>query len=175
MAIALSAMTLNSQAEVTNNVKDTPLNSAGVGQLAPDFVLTDMNQKTFKLSQYRGKKPVYLVFWNTWCPPCRKKVPALMEVQKNLSDELEILAINTSWDDSHNAIREFQQEFNSNYAIAWDDDARVTDLYAVWGTPTEFIIDIDGIIRHRDHIPQLLTSQIENWSHSRCGQSGVSC
>lgn len=145
------------------------------GRLAPDFSLKDHTGRLFKLSDFRGEKPVYLVFWNTWCGPCRKKVPALIEAQNMQADNIEILAINTTWDDSHEQIQEFQQSFNSNYAIAWDDDAQVTDLYGVWGTPTEFIIDTDGIIRHRDDIPELKAAQLSDWNTSRCGQEGVSC
>ena len=114
------------------------------GQIAPDFTITQMNGSQFKLSDYRGKKPVYLVFWNTWCGYCMKKIPKLKDTHVNLSNEIKLIAINTSLKDSVEESIEFQKRFNISYPLAFDFNKTVTDLYGVWGTPTEFIIDING-------------------------------
>ena len=49
--------------------------SLAVGQAAPDFALTDPAGKNeFKLSEFRGKRPVVLVFGSLTCPPFRRRV-----------------------------------------------------------------------------------------------------
>src|SRR5436309_3910637 len=48
-----------------------------VGMTAPDFHLPDLQGKTQRLSDYRGKV-VFLDFWATWCKPCKEEMP-LME------------------------------------------------------------------------------------------------
>jgi len=50
-----------------------PSTAATVGEVAPDFEITTQNGNVFRLSDFRGRKPVYVVFWNTWCSYCVKK------------------------------------------------------------------------------------------------------
>ncbi len=137
------------------------------GQMAPDFTITQMDGSQFKLSDYRGKQPVYLVFWNTWCTYCMKKIPKLKDAQENLIDDIKIIAVNTSLKDSVEKSKKFQKQFSINYPLAFDHGKKVTDLYGVWGTPTEFIIDINGVIRHRDGVPDELRDHLTLWQTSQ--------
>ena len=54
---------------------------SAAGHQAPDFVLTDLQGHTLKLSDLRGKA-VVLNFWATWCPPCKQEIPWFVEFQK---------------------------------------------------------------------------------------------
>ena len=64
-----------------------------VGKLAPDFSLTDLNDKPYRLSDFRGKV-VFLNFWATWCKPCREEMPSMEILNKNFEkDGLVILAV----------------------------------------------------------------------------------
>jgi peroxiredoxin len=136
----------------------------GEGQIAPNFEITQMDGTQFKLSDYRGKQPVYLVFWNTWCTYCMKKIPKLKEAQANLNDKIKVIAVNTGLKDSVKKSIAFKKKFEINYPLAFDHSKKVTDLYGVWGTPTEFIIDINGIIQHRDGVPNELRPHLASWS-----------
>jgi peroxiredoxin len=45
-----------------------------IGQTAPDFTLKDQDQKEVKLSDFKGKKKVVLVFYPLdWSPVCTKE------------------------------------------------------------------------------------------------------
>lgn len=136
----------------------------GEGQIAPDFEIIQMDGSKFKLSDHRGKQAVYLVFWNTWCTFCMKKVPKLKQAQSDLNDQIKIIAVNTGLKDSVSKSIVFQKQFDINYPLAFDHGKNVTDLYGVWGTPTEFIIDINGIIQHRDGVPEKLTDYLTDWN-----------
>ena len=70
-----------------------PAYTTWYGKPAPDFALTDLDGKEHKLSDYKDKK-VLLVFWATWCPPCLREIPDLIELRETVSeDNLAMLAI----------------------------------------------------------------------------------
>jgi peroxiredoxin len=134
------------------------------GQLAPDFEITQSDGSVFSLSDYKGKQSVYVVFWNSWCHYCMKKIPKLLAAQKNLADDIKIIAVNTSRDDSVEEMQAFKKRFNITYSLAFDHGKGITQLYNVHGVPTEFIVDINGIIKHRDGVPDRLEDHIASWN-----------
>ena len=63
------------------------------GKDAPDLTVEDIEGKTHKLSDYRGRD-VLVVFWATWCPACNAEIPHLIELRKMFPQEkLAILSI----------------------------------------------------------------------------------
>jgi len=134
------------------------------GKLAPDFSIARMDGTQFNLSDFIGKKSVYLVFWTTWCTYCMKKIPKLQHAAHILDEQIEIIAINTSVKDTFAKAQQFQKDRNIKYPLAFDFGKKVTDRYGVWGTPTEFIIDINGVIIHRDGVPEQLSEHLSNWN-----------
>ena len=60
---------------------------------ATDFELPDLDNKSHRLSDYRGKM-VLINFWATWCRPCRKEMPSLDKLDRHLKDKgLVVLAV----------------------------------------------------------------------------------
>ena len=137
--------------------------AAGVGEVAPDFEATTQDGSVFRLSDLRGQKPVYVIFWNTWCSYCIKKTPRYQKLQEQFGDKIEIIAINTTWSDSTEEMRSFEEHHHINYLTAFDAGERITDDYRVFNVPTEFIVDIDGIIRYRDRVPDYLAAHLPDW------------
>ena len=72
--------------------QQTPVQQIAVGKDAPDFTLQSMDGKEVKLSDYKGKK-VYLKFWASWCGPCKKSMPELMELAAKQDRDFEILSV----------------------------------------------------------------------------------
>ena len=136
----------------------------GVGDTAPEFSITRLDGSQFQLSQFKGKKPVYLIFWNTWCGYCIKKVPKINALARKYQQKMEILAINTSWSDDTDLIAEFQKQHQTDYPMAFDAVAKITKQFGVWGSPTEFIIDINGVVQHRDNIPEISQAYLNAWT-----------
>ena len=116
-----------------------PANAASVGDVAPDFELTTQDGVEFRMADYRGRKPVYVIFWNTWCSYCIKKIPRYQK------------------------LRSFKEQHDISYLTAFDDGESVTDQYQVFKVPTEFIVDINGIIRYRDGLPEYLVAHLPDW------------
>jgi peroxiredoxin len=135
-----------------------PATAIDVGEVAPDFEISTQNGSAFTLSDFRGEKPVYIVFWNTWCSYCIKKISRYNRLQEQIGDKLEIIAINTTWSDSPDEMRTFEEHHHVNYSTAFDTGEPITDRYQVSNVPTEFIVDIDGVIRYRDGVPDYLAA-----------------
>lgn len=140
-----------------------PAIAASVGDVAPDFELTSQDGGAFRLSVFRDRKPVYVIFWNTWCSYCIKKIPRYQKLQEQFGDKIEIIAINTSWSDSPEEMRSFKKQHDISYFTAFDDGESVTDRYQVFKVPTEFIVDINGIIRYRDGLPEYPIAHLPDW------------
>ncbi len=134
------------------------------GDEAPNFTITQADGTPFKLSDYKGKKSVYVVFWNTWCHFCMKKIPKLKAIEQNFAADIKIIAVNTGRDDSIAEMKQLQQYRVLNYALAFDAQQKITDLYNVHGVPTEFIIDINGTIIHRDGVPENIKDHLQQWN-----------
>jgi len=128
---------------------NTDSHQSRVGDIAADFSIARMDGSTFKLSDYKGKKAVNLIFWATWCPNCKEEIPALNTLHKTHSDDIEMLAINVTVNDSIKRVHHYQKRHNVSYPLAFDENRQVTKRYSVMGTPTQFIIDINGVIRYR--------------------------
>ncbi len=140
-----------------------PATAASVGELAPDFEIATQDGTVFRLSEFLGRKPVYVVFWNTWCPYCIKKTPRYQKLQEQFGDKIEIIAINTTWSDSPAGMRSYVEHHQIQYSTAFDAGEFVTDQYGVLKVPTEFIVDINGIIRYRDRVPEYVTAHLPDW------------
>jgi len=122
---------------------------------APDFKLATLDGNEFKLSDYSGKV-VMLNFWGTWCPPCRKEIPDLINLQEKYNkDGLEIVGV-TLTSGSSTEIQKFVNENDINYTVLTDlkkDETQyVTYLIGqtigqqISSIPTTLIIDREGYI-----------------------------
>jgi peroxiredoxin len=122
--------------------------SSTPGHDAPDFVLTDLQGRTVKLSDLRGKA-VVLNFWATWCPPCKEEIPWLVDLQKRYGSQgLQIVGINMDDGDPKDVVK-FAAENSINYPVLYGQD-KVADLYGgIDYLPTTFYIDRNGVVLDR--------------------------
>jgi len=116
------------------------------GTQAPDFALQDINGKTFKLSDFQGRK-VVLVFWASWCPDCRAEVPELKALQAS-ADPSKVAFVSVSFDRTLEALQTYVAE---NYLPgvqlfdpAGKKDSQVAALYGVKWIPSLYLIDENG-------------------------------
>ena len=118
-----------------------------VGKPAPDFALTDLNDKSHRLSDFRGKV-VFLNFWATWCAPCREEMPSMEVLNKNFEkDGLVILAVSIDRVTTTKDIPPFVKSLNLTFPVLIDSWGVTDKPYKRLGVPETFIIDQQGIVR----------------------------
>ena len=133
-----------------------------VGKQAPDFTLTALNGAKVSLSQFRGK-PVLINFWASWCIPCREETPDLVKAYKtHHADELIILGLNLTSEDTLPDIKAFVEEFQMPYPVLLDQEGKVMSLYHVQGIPTSVFINRQGVITYIQ-IGKLTAEQIDKY------------
>ncbi len=114
------------------------------GRPAPDFTLTDIEGKTHKLSDYRGKE-VIVEIWRTWNPTCKLEVPHLKELRGAFDqDSLVILAVSNETPD---VLKAFVTEQGINYAVLSSSGAMLAPFGKAEFSPTTFFVDREGRIK----------------------------
>jgi len=120
-----------------------------VGHPAPDFTLPTLDGKMVPLSVFRGKKAV-LIFWATWCAPCRLEMPTMEKAyQKYKAKGLEILAVSIDAGPK-SAVKNFMGELRLTFPALLDPKMEVLHLYRLSAIPASFLIDKRGVIRFKE-------------------------
>ena len=134
-----------------------------VGQAAPEFEGRDHNGKSWKLSDFAGKKAVLLYFYpkdNT--PGCTAQACGLRDRMGDLKKE-NVAVIGVSFDSSESH-KKFAAEHNLNFPLLVDSDGKIADLYGARKAPgakmarrVSVLIDEQGKIAHITDTPSAQT------------------
>jgi len=115
---------------------------------APDFSIADLQGNTLTLAGYEGKV-LFINFWATWCPPCRKEIPDFIEAYKELKAEgLEILGLSVD-QTTAGALLEWVRKTGINYPIALATPEILRAYEPGEFIPATIVVDRKGVIRYR--------------------------
>ncbi|MFB9278265.1 TlpA family protein disulfide reductase [Cohnella cellulosilytica] len=117
---------------------------------APAFQLNGLLDETAAYS-VGGKRDKALIvnFWAAWCGPCEVEAPDLKAIYEEHQDKLDLYAVNATNYDRVRSAKEFVAEQGLEFPVLTDPQGVAGDLYKITGYPVSFIIDRDGVIRHR--------------------------
>ncbi len=117
-----------------------------LGETAPAFVLATMEDKKFDFSVHKGKDVVLLDFWATWCGPCRKGLPIVAGVVKELAAE-GVVGYAVNLQEDADTIKEFLKASPLDIRIAMDEEGKVAELFQVSAIPHTVLIGKDGLVQ----------------------------
>ncbi len=119
--------------------------------LAPDITMKSHKGRTIKLTKLRGKM-VLIDFWASWCGPCRKEMPNVVEAyqkyrKKKFINGKGFTVFSVSLDRESAA---WKQAIKSD-AMVWkyhglDEGNKISNLYGVFSIPSAFLVNGDGEI-----------------------------
>lgn len=110
---------------------------------APDFNLKDQYGVVHSLESYKGKV-IFLNFWATWCPPCKKEMPDIENIYKEYGKnkkDVVILGVNS---EKIKDVKKFLSEKNYSFPTVIDENSEVMRKYFIQAFPTSFVIDKEG-------------------------------
>jgi peroxiredoxin Q/BCP len=127
------------------------------GKPAPDFALQDGAGAEWRLSDHRGKVVVILFYPGDETPICTRQMCSVRDRWADYSATgAEVVGVSTNSVDSH---KSFAEHHDLPLRLLADADRKVADLYGAQSlipgkvARSVFVIDADGIIRHRDVRP----------------------
>lgn len=114
--------------------------------VAPSLVLKDLQGRQHDLKDYKGQV-VLVQFWATYCGPCRKEMPSMNKMMKEMGDvPFKILAVDMG--ETKEEVDQFVSEVKPEFTILMDEDGKSIEDWRVFAAPSNFIIDPDGNIRY---------------------------
>jgi len=117
--------------------------SVGVNAAAPDFEVAALDGTKTRLSDSKGKV-VFLNFWATWCPPCRRELDDIQDLRRKMFDKpFVIMAISVD-EASSQDVADFMDRRGVKFPAYHDSSMKIAEQYGVSGFPETFIIDKQG-------------------------------
>jgi len=144
---------------------------AGTGDSARNFKLQNLSGETVQFSDLEGRA-VILNFWATWCPPCRREMPLLDDIQKIYGDKgLSVIGLDIN--EPPEVVKAYVNKVGVSYPIwvdappatpGFDSTQKIFASYGGVGFPTSLFIDRNGVIQ-RIYVGELsrgfVQSQVE--------------
>ena len=131
----------------------------------PAFELPSaVNGKIVKSSSFRGKA-MLVIFFATWCPPCRQEIPALKKLQDEFRNKgFSVVGLSVD-EGGPKVVAKLIKKEAINYPVLMANRAIANDFGGIAGIPTAFLINRKGNVvkRYPGYVPhELLVRDIES-------------
>jgi len=137
-----------------------PQSGPAVAAKMPGFVLPDLTGSDRDSNEW-ASRPRLVNFWATWCPPCRREIPLLIELQNEYGPDLAVIGIAI---DDMETVREYAVESQFNYPVLVGQQSAVelgNQVLADWiGLPFTAFVSASGDVV-RVHVGELHRDQAE--------------
>jgi cytochrome c biogenesis protein CcmG, thiol:disulfide interchange protein DsbE len=120
-----------------------------IGTPAPTFSGPNVvTGDTIDLTKYRGKV-VMINFWASWCQECRVEHENLLALYNQFRTNPDFVMLGIDYQDKLEDAREYLDIHSSPFQQVRDVNGTISIDYGVYGVPETFIIDKQGVIRHK--------------------------
>jgi thiol-disulfide isomerase/thioredoxin len=128
----------------------------------PDFSLVDVAGESRSGEEWSGRVRI-VNFWATWCPPCRREIPLLIELQEEYGNRLQVIGIAI---DDLDAVQAYAADAGFNYPVLVGQQEAIelgnAFLPDFVGLPFTVIVDADDRITDV-HVGELHREEAEGF------------
>lgn len=117
--------------------------SAVSGDPVPDMAIEAFSGETVTLAAYEGT-PTVVNFWASWCPPCVAEMPDLEAVHEQGGGAVVFVGVNTQ--DTPERAAALVDQTGVSYDLVRDPDGELARAFGVFGMPSTFYVDADGMV-----------------------------
>jgi thiol-disulfide isomerase/thioredoxin len=168
VAVVLLAVAAGAAGYFVSRHQSAPVDAVVVGPVenaefraVPDFSLTDLAGETRSGAEWSGQVRI-VNFWATWCPPCRREIPLLIDLQQEYGDRMQVIGI--AIDDLAD-VRSYAEETAFNYPVLVGQQEAI-DLGNAFlpdfvGLPFTVIVDAEDRIA-KVHVGELHRDEAES-------------
>ncbi len=113
-----------------------------------------------------GNEPTLLVFWEAWCPHCKREVPKLEELYQKHKGKMAVIGLTKQTRNiTDDQVKSFIEEKGIHYPIAKEADGAMSRYYNVSGIPAAAVVK-DGKVVWRGHPARITEEMIAEWTGS---------
>jgi len=113
-------------------------------QALPDFALTDMQGKLWKLADLKGKT-AFINLWATWCGPCLQELPYVQKLHERMKDRKDTLVLTLNIDSELGLVEPFMKE--KKYTFTVIPAQEYVESLNVYSIPRNWVVSADGVLQ----------------------------
>lgn len=147
---------------IRNSIESQIVKPQWVGKQAPEIALPDTDGKTVSLSSFRGKY-VLVDFWASWCGPCRRENPNVVEAYNRFRNK-NFTILGVSLDSKKDAWQQAITADKLNWSHVSDLkqwESQVVPMYGIQGIPFNVLVDPAGKVIAENLRGDLLQQKLE--------------
>ncbi|MGW1059564.1 TlpA family protein disulfide reductase [Micromonospora rubida] len=92
--------------------------------------------------------PAVINLWASWCPPCRKELPAFQRLSERSAGRLQVVGVNAR--DGRDAAQSIGEDFGIRFPVLFDQGDSLSRGLNRNAIPLTVFVDADGRVRHVD-------------------------
>ncbi|MBI2649702.1 TlpA family protein disulfide reductase [Candidatus Woesearchaeota archaeon] len=120
------------------------------GELPPDFTITTIDGKQYRLSQFKEEnKPILLYFWASWCPFCSRDFDVVKNIYPKYADKVTFLAIDLDLNEDKELISKYKEKKGISGIDFAEGKTDILSDYAIKYTTTKYAIARNGLILYK--------------------------
>ena len=125
------------------------------------FVIKDINNSEKIISSSKNKV-LLLNFWATWCAPCIKEIPELVELKKKFKNNVEVYFLSVDFNVKKTVQKFLKKNKLENLLIFNDEKLKISSKFGVKVMPTTVIInkDFEEVAQVKGYVDWLSTEYI---------------
>lgn len=116
-----------------------------VGQAMPDFVLVDLQGRTWRLADLKGKT-AFVNVWATWCKPCLQELPHVQRLYERVKDRPDVVLLTMNVDKTGSNVQTFVSKNGYTFPVVLAYEYVQAQLRTS-GFPRNWVLDANAVWR----------------------------